>query len=239
MLTLLLHCIVHQTDSPAQFDRWLAATIFGIFFEGILFAQPAYLILNLQMPAKVKAKALCAFAALLVIIIPLILHLLAIRPFYRSTDGDKVSAESMTHPYIYTQISLALAIVTPTIPMLQPFMQATATTFGTPSGYSSTPYGDARSRRKSRTLGSKQNTGLNPTRSNLSNRFDGFKNTPDAEINALQDHAGGAHNDQYAYSASVVHQQGRRISGSSDVSQEPMIRRDVQYEISYSDRLPV
>lgn len=190
------------------------------------------------MPAKVKIKALGAFAGRLVIIIPLVLHLLAIRPFYKSTDGHKVTAQSMTRPYIYTQISLALAIVTPTIPMLQPFMQATATTFGTVSGYSTNSYGNARSGQNSRTWGSKQNTGLNPARSHYSDRFDGFKSRPEVEANNLQAHPGGAHDTQCVYTASVVHQQGRRVSNGSDVSQQPMIRRDVQYDISYSDRLP-
>lgn len=222
---------LQQTDAYAQFDRWVAATVFDILFEVALFIQPLYVVANLQMATKVKVKVISAFAGRLVLLVPLILHLLAIPPFYELTDGRKVSSYNMTRPYIYTQISLALSIVTPTVPMLQPFMQATATTFGMVSGQATNSRGDPRSGYNSHNGRSKQGGGSILAKHVMSSKS--FKDRSDSDRN---DTELKSHEESNQYSVSAVH--NRRVSNSgSDISQQPMIRRDVQYEILYSDRL--
>lgn len=182
------------------------------------------------MATGVKIKIIVSFAGRLIVIIPLILHLLAIPPFYEITYGRKVSSYDMTRPYIYTQICLALSIITPTIPLLQPFMQATSTAFGTVSGEATNSYGDHMSRSKSQNGRSSQNDRSVFTQRETSSKMfvSGLKSDLDDEIRRE------SQDNTKQYSVSAIHD--RRVSNSgSDISQQPMIRRDIQYTISYSD----
>ncbi|KAK5729898.1 hypothetical protein LTR17_011537 [Elasticomyces elasticus] len=202
-------------------DRWIAVTVFDILFEIVLFLHPAYMIANLQMASKIKVNVIGAFAGRLLIIIPLALHLSTIRSFYSWTNGAIVSSYDAAAPFIYTQITLALSIIMPTIPMLQPFLQATATTFGMVSGLATNSYGEG---------GSKQSRGISKTTSVhqvISSRS--FRR-------GSTQHQGAIMSDREAsrqYSAAAFHE--RRPSNSSDVSQQPMIRRDAPYVAPYSN----
>ncbi|KAK4962817.1 hypothetical protein LTR10_000444 [Elasticomyces elasticus] len=202
-------------------DRWIAVTVFDILFEIVLFSHPAYMVANLQMASKTKINVIGAFAGRLLIIIPLALHLSAIRSFYSWTNGAIVSSYDAAAPFIYTQITLALSIIMPTIPMLQPFLQATATTFGMVSGMATNSYGEG---------GSKQSRGISKTTSVhqvISSRS--FRRGSTQHQSAIR----GDREASRQYSAAAFHE--RRPSNSSDVSQQPMIRRDAPYVAPYSN----
>ncbi|KAK3660824.1 hypothetical protein LTR56_000582 [Elasticomyces elasticus] len=202
-------------------DRWIAVTVFDILFEIVLFSHPAYMVANLQMARKTKVNVIGAFAGRLLIIIPLALHLSTVRSFYSWTNGAIVSSYDTAAPFIYTQITLALSIIMPTIPMLQPFLQATATTFGMVSGMATNSYGEG---------GSKQSRGISKTTSVhqvISSRS--FRRGSTQHQSAIMsDREAGRQ-----YSAAAFHE--RRPSNSSDVSQQPMIRRDAPYVAPYSN----
>ncbi|KAF2481598.1 hypothetical protein BDY17DRAFT_335308 [Neohortaea acidophila] len=206
---------------------------------GALFAQLLFIILNLQMAAATKFRVIIPFAARLLLIVPLILHVLSIPDFFALTDGTRVSAFNMTRPYIYTQIILALAMITPTIPVLQPFMQATATTFGMVSGAATNAYGSNgdgsfgqhthKEQHASRRGGSRLGNMLSMRSFRSVNGGDERDTVDEDDVRANPDPS--------QYSATVSHGQRARAgsNGGSTVSQQPMIRRDVQYTVSYSD----
>ncbi|KAK5702859.1 hypothetical protein LTR97_003805 [Elasticomyces elasticus] len=210
-----------QEESMQKLDRWIAVTVFDILYEIVLFSHPAYMVANLQMASKTKINVIGAFAGRLLIIIPLALHLSAIRSFYSWTNGAIVSSYDAAAPFIYTQITLALSIIMPTIPMLQPFLQATATTFGMVSGMATNSYGED---------GSKQSRGISKTTSVhqvISSRS--FRRGSTQHQSAIR----GDREASRQYSAAAFHE--RRPSNSSDVSQQPMIRRDAPYVAPYSN----
>ncbi|KAK5166213.1 uncharacterized protein LTR77_008474 [Saxophila tyrrhenica] len=226
VLTVALRCELSHAwlfidqHCTGLFDRWVAATVIDVVFEVALFTQPLFMVAKLQMATKLKIKVISSFGGRLVVIIPLILHLLALRPFYEWTDGQKVSSYTMMRPYIYTQICLALAIITPTVPLLQPFMQATTTSFGMVSGQATNSYSDPMSRQSRSNWRSNQD------------KESSFAQHVTSSSSRRSQHKGLENPNQYSVSA--VH--NRRVSHSgSDVSQQPMIRRDVQYEVSYSE----
>ncbi|KAK5688244.1 hypothetical protein LTS10_000222 [Elasticomyces elasticus] len=202
-------------------NRWIAVTVFDILFEIVLFSHPAYMVANLHMASKTKINVIGAFAGRLLIIIPLALHLSTIRSFYSWTNGAIVSNYDAAAPFIYTQITLALSIIMPTIPMLQPFLQATATTFGMVSGLATNSYGEG---------GSKQSRGISKTTSVhqvISSRS--FRRRSTQHQSAIMSDREASRQ----YSAAAFHE--RRPSNSSDVSQQPMIRRDAPYVVPYSN----
>lgn len=203
----------------------------GLAFEALLIAQPALLIWNLQMAVKLKLKVIAAFAVRLILVVPIVLQMISEKRFYDWSKGDQLSSSATSAPFIFRQIVLAVAIITPTVPLLQPFMQATATTFGMVSGEQTNSYGDQSGRHKSRSNWMRQSRSHfsnNPGGSNLASQLD------DKEI-PLRVTESSVAPDQYH--ASISHQR-KTSSNGSDISQLPMIRRDVQVTVSYSNGEP-
>lgn len=195
-------------------------TAFDIVCELALFAPPFYMIVGLQMATKMKLKVIGALSVRLLILIPIFLHLFAVPPFYRLSDGETVTSYSMSRPYIYTQIALTLAIVTPTIPLLQPFVQATTTTFGMVSGNATNSYGSGKfDIRRTRSIGISKTTSVHQAVSSRSYLEDQAQD---------MSREGG---DQYSASGVLK----RRLPGNSNVSQQPMIRHDQDYIVSYAN----
>lgn len=208
-------------------------TAFDLFFEALLVLHPLYLVIGLQIAVKTKAKVMCAFSWRLLIVIPLALRISGIPTFYASTDETAVTSYGMSEVWIYTQIALTISIITPTIPMLQPFMRATATTFGMVTGDATNSYGDSKggyrsgkSRSRSGRVSQQLSSG-----SGLKRFAGGSRGVQSDAHEALEQE------EQYHYSASVVPAGRHRRSSNtgSDISQRPIIRREVQYDVSYMD----
>lgn len=207
-------------------------TAFDFFFEALLVLHPLYIVIGLQMPIKTKVKVLGAFSWRMLVIVPLSLRLSTIPTFYASTNETAVTSYGMTRVWIYTQIALAISIMTPTVPMLQPFIRATATTFGMVAGDATNSYGGS----KCGYRGGKSRSRIGHASQELSSSS-GLKRYVGGSRGARLDaHEALEQGDQCYYSASVVLGRHRKSSNAgSDTSQRPIIRREVQYDVSYMD----
>jgi hypothetical protein len=183
------------------------------------------------MRGRMKAKVLFAFATRLVLVIPIVLHLISVIDFYRLTNGQTVSSYHETLPYLYTQITLAAAIITATIPCLRPFMAATATSFGVVTGSGTGSYGD-------RMSGLRSKSGRGPrSKSNAPISLSSLKGNREPTSSAERPPRWRPRSEErQGYSTTIIHSdQEREPSIGSDVSHQPIIKRDVQYTVTYGD----
>ena len=240
LLAVALRCnlshpwIFANQHCTGLFERWLAVTIIDIVYEIALFSVPLYIILGLQMSKRTKLKVLPAFGSRLLVIIPDLLHLLSLPSFYALTNGRRVSSYNESTPYLYKQIILCTAIVAATIPSLRPFMMATATSFGLVTGSGTGSYGDPTSAQRSKSGKMRNSIKLTPLVSLNSLKDNGESSS--APARAARWHTRSR--DRQGYSATVFHAgEERDASIASDTADDrPIIRRDVQYSVSYADR---
>jgi hypothetical protein len=176
------------------------------------------------MALKLRLKVIGAFSIRLVLVVPLVLHLLSTKKFYRWTNTLSMTSYDAARPFIYTQIILAIGIVTPTIPLLQPFMQATATSFGAVSGEATNSYGE-QSGRHCEQRASRKSGGRASLKQQLKSLSSGRMASHSIPEEYEMDNN---------YTATVVHERKASTSGS-DISQLPMIRRDVQMSVSFQE----
>jgi hypothetical protein len=207
-----------SSHCTSAIPRWEAFAAFDIFTEVLLGLMPFLIVRSLQMSWAKKYIVLMAFSVRLLIFIPIAFRLYYVKKEYNSTDPTLIG----TWAAIVTQVDIAYAIISATIPCLRPFMAATVTatapTDGTRRG---TRYAKG-SQEKSNTA--KNTYGLN----SLASRFKASRAREEKQLSSSTQEIYGNNVD---HTVSVI-SPGDQHSVESAESRQMIIRRDVEWAVT-------
>ncbi|KAK5164588.1 uncharacterized protein LTR77_009794 [Saxophila tyrrhenica] len=194
--------------------RWQAISALDIATESLLSALSLYLVWDLQMSFSRKSLVVFAFSLRLAIIAPIVCHLHYLTV---ATRSDDVSLKA-TSFVLCKQVELAYSVIAANIPVLRPFIIATATNYG---GLAEGPKGHSGSNHELQTFGSKTISRRTKSNNNSNNR-----SRIDDDETMLN--AGPTHT-----KISSSGKQDATSVGSND-SERMIIRKDVQYSVAYN-----
>jgi hypothetical protein len=206
-----------ESHCTGAWPRWEAFAAFDIFTEVLLGLMPFAIIRSLQMSWSKKYMILMAFSLRLLIMIPIAFRLCYLKKEYFS-DNPTLSG---TWAAIVTQVDLAYAIISATIPCLRPFIAATATATAPTDGTLKDSKYAKGSREKSSSAGNAY--GL----SSLAGRFKG----PKSEEKQLSTSTHELYRYKNDHTAAVV-SPGDQHSVESQESRQMIIRRDVEWSVT-------
>lgn len=197
--------------------RWEIFAAFDIFTEVLLGLMPFAIIRSLQMSWSKKYMILMAFSLRLLIMIPVAFRLYYLKKEYFS-DNPTLSG---TWAVIVTQVDLAYAIISATIPCLRPFIAATVTATAPTDGTRKGSRYAQGSREKSSSAGNAY--GL----SSLAGRLKSQK-TEEKQLSTST-------HELYRYNkdhTAAVISTGDQQSLESQESRQMIIRRDVEWTVT-------
>lgn len=209
-----------SSHCTSAIPRWDAFAAFDIFTEVLLSLMPLFIVSSLQMSWGKKYVVLMAFSLRLLIIVPIAFRLYYIKKEYNSNDPTLIGSWAV----IVTQVDVAYAIISATIPCLRPYMAATATATAPTDG---TRLGTRYAK------GSQEKSGGNAKNSygltSLAGRFKGVKSgREEKQLSTSTQEIYGNNND---HTVSVI-SPGDQHSVESAESRQMIIRRDVEWAVT-------
>ena len=201
--------------------RWEAFAAFDIFTEVLLGLMPLLIVRYLQMGWTKKYIVVMAFSLRLLILVPIAFRLYYLKREYSSNNPTLIG----TWAAIVTQVDVAYAIISATIPCLRPFMAATVTsTAPTDGSRKGSRY--AKGSQDKPTNISKNSYGLN----SLTSRFKNGKSTrEEKQLSAASTQE--IYGNNVDHTVSVI-SPGDQHSVESQESRQMIIRRDVEWAVT-------
>lgn len=199
---------------------WEVITGFNVMIEVLLFAMPIWLVWSLQTESKRKITVVTVFGLRL----PVIAAALA-RIHFISTLNQNQPLLAGVIPFICLNVEMHYGLMAATMPTLKPFVGSFNTGWGTYDTQGVSGYGSNSNSYAMRSLDRGGNTGASRNRSQGASQLDQI-----AEVD-----------DRLKYTGKTLTQvkaktnDGRSNSGSSDSSQQMIIRQTTTCEVSYDD----
>jgi hypothetical protein len=201
--------------------RWESFAAFDIFTEFLLGLMPLLIVRSLQMSWSKKYIVVMAFSLRLLIMVPIAFRLYYLKREYSSNNPTLIG----TWAAIVTQVDVAFAIISATIPCLRPFMAATVTSTAPTDG----------TRKDSRYAKGSQDKPTNISKNayglhSLASRFKNGK-SPREEKQLSDQSTQEIYGTNVDHTVSVI-SPGDQHSVESQDSRQMIIRRDVEWAVT-------
>jgi hypothetical protein len=216
------------TTLISQITRWSLVATFDSLFEIAIFLLSIILVTPLQMTSEIKISVIFAFCFRLIVAVFAIIHVYYIAQWSTSSDPSIAAVYSL----LWQQVELGYALMAATIPTLRSFIRGYEKAMGWESSYY------IHNTAASRTTGTYAMSTMNKSRHE--EEGSGVNGLHRLETNDTQP----LRPDRQGYKASIYGggagsnetQEGNlprrtKSSGSND-SQEPIIRKDVEIQVS-------
>jgi hypothetical protein len=213
------------TAFSQQIIRWSLVATFDSLFELAIFLLSIILVTPLQMTSEIKMSVIFAFCFRLLVAVFAIIHVYYIAQWSSSTDPSIAAVYSL----LWQQVELGYALMAATIPTLRSFVRGYEKAMGWESSYYIR-------NTASRTNGTFAMSTMNKSRhEEETGNINGLHHLETNDTQPLRP-------DRQGYKASIYGggvsetQEGNmprrtKSSGSND-SQEPIIRKDVEIQVS-------
>ncbi|KAI4814806.1 hypothetical protein E4T44_10664 [Aureobasidium sp. EXF-8845] len=210
-----------------QITRWSLVATFDSLFEIAIFLLSIILVVPLQMTSEIKISVIFAFCFRLIVAVFAIIHVYYIAQWSTSSDPSIAAVYSL----LWQQVELGYALMAATIPTLRSFVRGYEKAMGWESSYY------IRNTTASRATGTYAMSSMNKSRHEEESGVIGLHRLETNDTQPLRP-------DRQGYKASIYGggpglnetQEGNlprrtKSSGSND-SQEPIIRKDVEIQVS-------